>query len=118
VSGAEGGPSFVALAIDPASGTLGGLVAGAPRDDIDDANWLSSMWVAPHARNGGLGRRLVRAVIAWSRSTDRPRLLLRVAESNAAAITLYEACGFVPTGQRVPLRPGSVIATVVMEHRP
>lgn len=117
-SSADGGPSFVALALDADTGVLGGLAGGRPHDELDDANHLFSMWVDPRARHGGVGRRLVEAVIGWSGSTDRPRLLLRVSESNEAALTLYRSCGFVPTDERVPLRPGSETWTVTMELRP
>jgi ribosomal protein S18 acetylase RimI-like enzyme len=114
--GADGGPSYVALAEDAVSRRLGGLAVGAPHDELVDANGLFAMWVAPRLRRQGIGRLLVDAIVTWSSSTDRPRLLLRVTGSNEAAVSLYRSCGFVATGERVPLRPGSPIVTVVMEH--
>jgi len=65
-----------------------GLAAG-------DEPELISMWVAPEARRGGVGRALVETVVAEARG--RP-VRLRVMADNAAAIAFYEGCGFVLTG--------------------
>lgn len=56
---------------------------------------LFGMYVAPGFRNRGLARQLVRAVLAHAHAL--PGLLqvqLTVTASNAAAVKLYESCGF------------------------
>ncbi len=72
-----------------------GLIVGAPYDE--DAG-LYSMWIAPKARQHGIGGRLVDAVIAWSRGQQHQRILLDVGDWNVAAIRLYASKGFQPTG--------------------
>jgi ribosomal protein S18 acetylase RimI-like enzyme len=64
---------------------------------------LISMWVAPHARRRGLGRRLVDAVIDWSRSIGTDVVELHVTEGNAAAESLYRLMGFEPTEETMAL---------------
>ena len=46
----------------------------------------------------------------------REGIELRVTESNAAAVRFYEGCGFVPTGERSPLRGGSDVMTETMSR--
>jgi ribosomal protein S18 acetylase RimI-like enzyme len=58
---------------------------------------LVGMYVRPAARRGGIGRRLVKAVIAHARS--RVELIeLRVISDNHAARALYSSLGFVEYG--------------------
>jgi ribosomal protein S18 acetylase RimI-like enzyme len=63
---------------------------------------LYGMWVAPTARRGGVGRRLVVAVLDWARTQGVARVVLDVAEERPAARALYAACGFVETGRSAP----------------
>jgi GNAT superfamily N-acetyltransferase len=79
-----------------------GIAAGMQFDDAD-RRALLSMWVRPDARGGGVGDRLVRTVIAWTRDEGAHALDLGVAEGNDPARRLYERHGFVPTGVRTPL---------------
>ncbi|VTU27999.1 GNAT family N-acetyltransferase [Variovorax sp. PBL-E5] len=56
---------------------------------------LFGMYVAPAARQSGLGRRLVQAVLDRAAAREGVRLVqLTVTEGNAAAQALYEQCGF------------------------
>jgi GNAT superfamily N-acetyltransferase len=64
---------------------------------------LYSMYVDPPLRRGGLGRQLVARICDWAREGGMRRVILNVTETNAAAIRMYESCGFVPTGRRQPL---------------
>ena len=57
------------------------------------------MWVAPEVRRAGVGARLVDLVIAWARENAISRILLDVADLNDAAVALYAAKGFKPTGK-------------------
>ncbi len=90
-----------------------GLAVGSPFRGREGAAGLFAMWVAPEARGKGVGDRLVEAVVLWARSIGYERVLLEVADENAAAIKLYERHGFAPTG-----RTGTLPAprTHVREH--
>ena len=72
---------------------------------------LHAMWVAPAAREQGVGRALVEAVLAWARRRGACAVLLQVTESNGPAIRLYERAGFHFTGASAPLRAGSALRT-------
>ena len=108
---AEGGSSFGVVADD---GSWIALAVGAPHRDLPGEAWLFAMWVAPDARHAGVGRALVEHVVDWARSRDFPVLRLTVTETNDAAIHLYERCGFIDQGVRLPLRAGSDMTTMSM----
>jgi ribosomal protein S18 acetylase RimI-like enzyme len=74
--------------------------------------WIYAMWVAPDARRAGIGRDLIDAAAAWARDRGCARLVLSVTETNAAARSFYEACGFAETGDRSPLRDRSDLAVL------
>ena len=80
-----------------------GLVRGAPHDNLPNAAYLISMWVAPEARRQGIGLALIQHVIAWARAEGRDRLFLDVGEYNAPAIALYRRSGFVLNGEESTL---------------
>lgn len=82
-----------------------GLVVGAGYDGEPGAAGLFAMWVDPAFRGRGVGRALVDAVIDWARQGGFDRVLLDVADGNAAAIGLYERAGFTPTGRVGTLPP-------------
>jgi ribosomal protein S18 acetylase RimI-like enzyme len=63
---------------------------------------LFGMYVTTRARGRGVGERLVRAVLDEARLRGAGEVVLEVADTNAAAIALYERCGFVATGVRHP----------------
>jgi dihydropteroate synthase len=75
-------------------------------DDTSRAN-LYAMWVAPEGRRCGAGRALVDAALRWARSRAALEVEVRVSEGNVPASVLYAATGFVDTGRREPIRPGS-----------
>ncbi len=56
--------------------------------------------VDPARRGGGLGRRLLEACQAVLAAEGMEELHLEVRASNRAAIGLYRACGWVPSGRR------------------
>ncbi len=82
-----------------------GLVCGAPWRDRPGVLGLFAMWVAPEARGTGAGAQLVEAVIEWARTGGYERVVLDVADENAAAIALYERHGFVTNGTTGTLPP-------------
>jgi GNAT superfamily N-acetyltransferase len=84
-----------------------GLAGGYRETPDSDAVELVSMWVAPTARRQDLGGRLVRTVVQWAAQAGAHTVGLWVTEHNEAAVRLYRAAGFVPTGDRDVLRPES-----------
>lgn len=66
---------------------------------IDEAH-LMTIGVVPEARGRGLGDLLFQAGLRHARYRLQERMLLEVRESNLAAQGLYQAYGFVTTGQR------------------
>ena len=57
--------------------------------------------VSPEARGQGLGRRLLEACQRELAEEGLVHLFLEVRPTNAAAIRLYEACGWEPCGRRL-----------------
>jgi GNAT superfamily N-acetyltransferase len=80
-----------------------GMVAGFV-DDPSHAVDLISLWVAPEARRHGAARALIQAVVDWARAAGHHELQLWVTETNDGARALYEASGFVATGDVEPRR--------------
>ena len=75
-----------------------GLLVAVPHDDPRTVS-LYSMFVTRRARRRGVGAALVQAGVAWAASIGAERVTLMVIEGNTPAATLYEACGFVYTGE-------------------
>jgi ribosomal-protein-alanine N-acetyltransferase len=61
---------------------------------------LEFVLVPPETRRQGIGHMLVHTVLAWARDLGASEIRLEVRESNAPALRLYEACGFVVAGRR------------------
>ena len=68
---------------------------------------LLNLTVAPHARRLGIGRVLLRRFLADARQRGAAQCFLEVRESNAPAIALYAAEGFVPVARRIAYYPPS-----------
>ena len=58
------------------------------------------MWVDPHSRRAGVGRRLVEAVRSWAAERGSPVLRLGVTASELGAVAFYRSLGFHDTGRR------------------
>lgn len=98
------GPHPVILAFDGDRAiAMGGVYA--PDDTADAFIW--GMWVEPESRGKGLGTGILRELVAYADGLRRDAVL-HVSEGNAAR-SLYEASGFVSTGEWEPLRDGSHI---------
>lgn len=69
------------------------------RTVADEAEILT-VAVRPSARRQGLGRALVEAAIVASAAFGAKKMFLEVAESNVAAIALYQSSGFETVGLR------------------
>ena len=102
---------FVGRADD---GTPVGTATGAEYEAEPRVAHVYAMWVAPDARGAGVGRALLDAVARWARDHGDRRLQLQVTDTNAPARALYRACGFIETGERVPLREGSDLKVRVL----
>jgi ribosomal protein S18 acetylase RimI-like enzyme len=59
-----------------------------------EAGWVGGMGVVAAARRGGIGERLMRALIERARAAGVRRLGLEVLERNTGARALYEKLGF------------------------
>jgi ribosomal protein S18 acetylase RimI-like enzyme len=90
--------SHAATFVASAGGEDVGLVTGRPYEEVAGSAGLFGMWVAPSQRGRGIAGELVDAVVAWARASRFERVLLDVADANAAAIALYASKGFEPTG--------------------
>jgi GNAT superfamily N-acetyltransferase len=77
---------------------------------------LVSMWVRPSARGHRVGEALITAAADWVKAHHHDALLLWVTESNTAARTLYERCGFMPTGDRQQLPSNPALIEVRMRR--
>jgi ribosomal protein S18 acetylase RimI-like enzyme len=104
VTGWEGATN--AMAIAELDGDWVGMAVGMRKDDASEAH-LFAMWVDPARRRAGVGAELVRAVLAWARSSGATSVVLGVTDTNDGAVAFYEHLGFVDTGERHPLREGS-----------
>ena len=103
-----------AVFVGRADGMPVGTATAAEYDAEPGVAYLYAMWVAPDARGAGLGRALLDAVAGWARDRGCDRLMLSVTESNEVARHVYEACGFVDTGERRALREGSDAQTLIL----
>ena len=65
-----------------------------------DEGYISNVAVTPEARRQGIGRDLIKELMARAAALDLAFVTLEVRCSNAAAIALYEKQGFLPVGKR------------------
>lgn len=81
------------------------MLGATPEWDIAPSErYLSYLWVARDHRRRGLGKRLVADMLDRLRAAGMARAWLWVLGGNAPARRLYEALGFVSTGERQPLK--------------
>ncbi|MCP5347241.1 MAG: GNAT family N-acetyltransferase [Pseudomonadales bacterium] len=86
-----------------------GLAWGVVHDKSSKVAHVYQMWVKPDARNRGVGRKLLEAIILWARDSHLRSLALAVTTTNKEAVWLYRSSGFLSVGGTEPLRPGSVL---------
>ncbi len=82
------------------SATLG-LIDSSPHP------YLNSLWVAPAHRRRHVARNLLHAALEHVAEAGADAVSLWILDGNEAALRLYLAAGFTPTGHR-QLVPGSV----------
>lgn len=113
-----------ATAQNPFATSLVAVIDGVPvamafcRIDEQDPSvaGLYSMWVMPSWRRRGVARQIVEFALSWMRSRQARIVELAVTEGNEPAIALYTSAGFVDTGRRQPVRPGSTLREIVMRR--
>jgi [ribosomal protein S18]-alanine N-acetyltransferase len=78
------------------SGLIGFIVAR----DLANEIHINNVAVRPEFRGRGVGRRLLREVLAWGRQRGARQAVLEVRAGNEAAQQLYHRCGFEVIGRR------------------
>lgn len=63
----------------------------------DEAGFVHDLLVSDEARNGGIGKQLLDAAIAWLKQRGMPRVVLWTAARNTGAQHLFERRGFRST---------------------
>lgn len=96
----KGGQIFFAVT----DSTVAGTVAMIPCEK--DAFELTKMAVDPRFRGHGIGDKLMRSCIDFTRASDRTRIILESNTKQLAAIQLYRKFGF----RDIPLDPNSQYA--------
>jgi ribosomal protein S18 acetylase RimI-like enzyme len=91
--------SFIYFVGSKPSGLIGAFFSGPP----ENRAFICSLWVHPQNRHLGGGRLLVRAACAWLVERGAPAIYAWVADANVAANKFYQALGFLPTKERMPL---------------
>lgn len=97
-------PLIVECAGEPA-----GLAWGLVHDADSKTAHVYSMWISPDERGKGIAKALPDRIRFWAVSRKCDFIELSVTENNDAAINLYQAYGFVPSGQLGELREGSAL---------
>ena len=79
----------------------------------------NSVYVARHAQGGGVGRRLLEALIAGARVAGIWTIQTSIFPENRASLALHERCGFRVVGvrERIAKRDGIWRDTVFLEVR-
>jgi ribosomal-protein-alanine N-acetyltransferase len=90
-----GSTAFVALLGQPKA-TVGFVLGQIAADEAE----ILSIGVAPEWQRRGLGRRLVEGLARAVARAEVKRLILEVADDNAAAHALYRGLGFTEVGRR------------------
>ncbi|ROP65424.1 GNAT family N-acetyltransferase [Curtobacterium sp. PhB115] len=96
-------PHVAWLVVPADDGSIDGFVlvtapgSGRPSDPADAA-YLSMLAVRPGVEARGVGRSLLAEAVHDARAAGHGRVVLHVLGDNARAVRLYEAGGFVPTG--------------------
>lgn len=103
-----GQPESCWLGAQNPSGALVGVCSGrvvvpAPVFEPVRSLHVSALYVAPHARRSGIGRRLTERMTAWGRERGCIEADLNVLTRNPAR-GLYEALGFVEVQRKLALR--------------
>jgi RimJ/RimL family protein N-acetyltransferase len=81
-----------------------GIAAVIGKDERPEERHLVSMWVQPDRRGSRVASDLVAAGCRFAEDDHAEYLTLWVADANPRARRFYQRLGFVPTGERQPMR--------------
>jgi ribosomal protein S18 acetylase RimI-like enzyme len=85
---------------------MGTAIVGYAYGTLEGRDWMmlldahgvvQDVFVAAEARRGGVGRRLVDALVQGLEALGAPRVVLSTMVGNEAAQRVFRACGFRPT---------------------
>ncbi len=85
--------------------------------DYPDEAWVQTMAVAPSAQRGGLGTRLLEALLAEAARRRQRVVSLEVRADNEAAQALYARHGFRQTGGRRGYYQPSGVDALILTRR-
>jgi ribosomal-protein-alanine N-acetyltransferase len=86
----------IVLVVDDEGSIRGFLIARTAGEECE----LENIIVASSRQRCGLGSKLIQELVAIARSQRTPGIFLEVRDSNVAARSLYEKCGFTISGRR------------------
>jgi ribosomal protein S18 acetylase RimI-like enzyme len=109
----EGNENALPLVADY-DGNAVGLAWGMVHETGIRVAHVYQMWVAPQAREKGIAKALLEHIIAWAEAGHCDLVVLSVTTINEAAVGLYLAMGFTPSGKVEPLREGSALQSQPM----
>lgn len=87
---------YIALVAESAGELCGFVVAW----NVGEEGEIATIAVAESARGQGIGRKLLEAALHEATRRGATQMFLEVRPANAAAIRLYENCGFTTVGLR------------------
>ena len=77
---------------------------------------LVAVWVHPEYRSAGIGSALVEAAVVWCRQNHHSRVRLWVNAASEPAQRLYEATGYVSTGESAPYTRRPELTKILMSR--
>lgn len=106
--------AYVVLAA-PSAATASAEISGYAGVDLGgEVADVMTIAVAPDRRGQGHGHRLLAWLVATAAASGAAHLMLEVRADNAAALALYERCGFVRIAHRRRYyQPGDVDAVIM-----
>lgn len=91
---------------------------GAFIDKSDNA-FICAMWVSPSDRRKGIGKKLIKAAVAWLNQLDHNEVYAWVSDENTTAKDFYKSNGFIATNTQQPLPSSANISEtlyVITKH--
>lgn len=84
--------------LDRGDGRLAGMVYTNALPDPPHDAFISSMWLDPDLRGGGMADALLQAAESWARAMGCPQVELWASFTNERARRFYQRHGYVPAG--------------------
>lgn len=94
-----------------------GLAWGVLHEQNSKTAHIYQMWVSPAQRGKGIAHSLLSEITAWAFHKGCEHMALAVTTCNEAAVSLYNASGYLPTGPLEALRSGSALMVQPMVKR-